>query len=211
MYKKQLIFQKIICFAALIISALVFVYSVGIMTDLYETLGAFVIKPSALNSDDPFDVKHATLVQGSRIVYDMQGFAGEIVVVSIVLILMALTLFITSCQSRRKYYVSNYVSTGLVVVSNIVASIWALVNIFDWKKVYLNTIDFSVGGDYSIQAPLYDVEFVKSTTMFDISIIFFGLLLLATALIVANLIWKIFLMKKENSLLVNSQEVTANA
>ena len=38
MYKKQLTFQKIVCFAMLAAAALVFIYSLGIMTDLYDSL-----------------------------------------------------------------------------------------------------------------------------------------------------------------------------
>lgn len=210
MYKKQLKFQRIICVVMLIVLALVFIYSLGIMTDLYQTLNPFVIEPSALNSNDPFDLKYATTVQGSRIVYDMQEFAGQIVVVAVWLIVLSLTLFVTCCQSRRNYYISNYVSIALVSVGNVVASIWALKEIDFWKSEYLNNIDFTEGGDYFLKAKEKGVEFIESTTMFDLSKLFFGLLLLATALLVANLIWKIILMKNENSLIKKGQEVKAN-
>ena len=38
MYKKQLTVQKILCMAAVIVSAVVFFYALGIMTDLYDAL-----------------------------------------------------------------------------------------------------------------------------------------------------------------------------
>ena len=38
MYKKQVKLHRIICLALLIISAVIFVYSLGIMTDLYDSL-----------------------------------------------------------------------------------------------------------------------------------------------------------------------------
>ena len=38
MYKKQLTLQKILCFLALVSSVVIFLYALGIMTDLYDTL-----------------------------------------------------------------------------------------------------------------------------------------------------------------------------
>ena len=38
MYKKQLTWQKILCFAALAACGLMFVYSLGLSTDLYDGL-----------------------------------------------------------------------------------------------------------------------------------------------------------------------------
>ena len=38
MYKKQIMWQKIICFAAIAAGAVVFLYALGLMTDLYDSL-----------------------------------------------------------------------------------------------------------------------------------------------------------------------------
>ena len=38
MYKKQMGFQKLICILALVAGFVVFLYSLGIMTDLYDCL-----------------------------------------------------------------------------------------------------------------------------------------------------------------------------
>ena len=38
MYRKQVKLQKILCLALLILSAAIFIYSLGIMTDLYDSL-----------------------------------------------------------------------------------------------------------------------------------------------------------------------------
>ena len=41
MYKKQMILQRIVCYVMLIAAALVFVYSLGIMTDMYDSKFAY--------------------------------------------------------------------------------------------------------------------------------------------------------------------------
>ena len=38
MYKKQMKLQRLLCIALIIVCALAFVYSLGIMTDLYDSL-----------------------------------------------------------------------------------------------------------------------------------------------------------------------------
>ena len=103
MYKKQMTFQRIVCFALLIGAALVFVYSLGLMTDLYDAL--YTTIRSANNLD-------RTTVTGSRLYYDMQGFNKTFTGVSIAMILVTLTLFITNTHSRRRYYIGNFITTG---------------------------------------------------------------------------------------------------
>ena len=65
MYKKQVKLQKILCLALLIVSAMIFIYSLGIMTDLYDAL--YTTIRSAKNLDK-------STVTGSRVYYDMQDF-----------------------------------------------------------------------------------------------------------------------------------------
>ena len=38
MYKKQLTVQRVLCLAAIVVSVVLFLYSLGIMTDLYDAL-----------------------------------------------------------------------------------------------------------------------------------------------------------------------------
>ena len=45
MYKKQLTAQKMICLAAIIVSAIFFLYTLGIMTDLYDSLYSTMRNP----------------------------------------------------------------------------------------------------------------------------------------------------------------------
>ena len=104
MYKKQLTVQKILCLAAIIVSAVVFLYALGIMTDLYDAL-----YDTMRNPNDVFQ----TDVPGSIVYYNMQDFNNYFLKYSIGLILLAVLLFITNTHVRRKYYIGNYVATGL--------------------------------------------------------------------------------------------------
>ena len=87
MYKRQLTWQKILCFAALAVSALVFLYSLGLMTDLYDSLYSTMMDPN--NIDD-------TWVTGSQVYYHMQPFNKTLLGYSIGMILLSCLLFITS-------------------------------------------------------------------------------------------------------------------
>ena len=107
MYKKQMTAQKILCLAAIIVSAIFFLYSLGIMTDLYDSLYDTMRNPNDLNQTD---------VSGSIIYYAMQAFNRQLLMLSIGQILLAALLFITNTHSRRRYYIGNYVSTGLFTV-----------------------------------------------------------------------------------------------
>ena len=85
MYKKQLTVQKILCLVAVIVAALVFLYSLGIMTDLYDSLYDTMRNPNNLLKTD---------VPGSIVYYNMQEFNRMFLVDSIGVILLAVLLLV---------------------------------------------------------------------------------------------------------------------
>jgi len=188
MYKKQMTFQRIVCFALLIGAALVFIYSLGLMTDLYDALYSTIRNANNLDR---------TTVPGSRIYYDMQGFNKMLTNASIIMILVTLTLFITSTHSRRRYYIGNFIATGLVLVYNIGASVWAISQLMTYKAQFLQ-IDFEALRKH---AESRNTLYTESTFWFDASFVVFGILLVLTVLLVANLILKVTLMKEEKRLI----------
>ncbi|MCX4357079.1 MAG: hypothetical protein OSJ43_12790 [Oscillospiraceae bacterium] len=196
MYKKQMIFQRIVCAAMLIAAALVFVYSLGLMTDLYDSLYTTIRSPSNLDR---------TTVPGSRIYYDMQGFNSQFTNVSIILILVTLFLFVTNTHSRRKYYIGNFVAIGLSAVFNIGMSVWTFGQIAVYKAQFLQ-IDFEA---LKTHAETMNTLYTDSTFWFDISYAVFGLLLLLTVLLVVNLILKLIVMKEEKRLIGSRKDVRA--
>lgn len=196
MYKKQLVFQRIVCMLMLFASGIVFVYSLGLMTDLYDSLYSTMMNP-----DDYLE----TTVEGSIIYYDMQQFNHNLTYVAIGLILVTLVLFITNTHSRRKYYIGNYIAIGLSVVCNIAASVWALIEVFAYRAQY-QQIDFE---QLKFHSELWNTYYTESTFWFDISVVVFGILLVVTVLLFVNLILKLIMMKEEKRLIGSRKDVRA--
>ena len=193
MYKKQLTFQRILCFAVLIVCAAVFVYSLGIMTDLYDSLYNTIRNPEKLEK---------TTVTGSRIYYDMQGFNRNFLHYSIALLLLAVLLFITGTHRRRKYYIGNFVSVGIFSAAAIAFSVWAHTEIEAFKAQFLQ-INFE---ELAAHAAKKKSLYTESTFWFDIHYLIFGLLLLLTLLLILNLFWKKNLEREEQALIGTGKE-----
>lgn len=192
MYKKQMVLQRYLCLAVLIVSAVVFVYSLGIMTDLYDSLyGTYR--------------RGKTSISGAEVYMDMQGFNKLFLRFSIGMILLSVLLFITNTHSRRRYYVGNYFAVGLFSAAGIAFSVWAHSQIEVFKAQFLS-IDFEKLRDHAASRKTL---YTESTFWFDIHYLIFGLLLLAAVLLIANVFWKRRLMKEEQALIVRGKEAAA--
>ena len=198
MYKKQMTFQKIVCMFVLIASALVFVYSLGICTDLYDAFSKAVMYP-----DDP---EYTTsYVEGAMVYYDMFGFNSMFTKLSIGVILVTLILFITNTHARRKYYIGNYIAVGLSTVANIGISIWCIPQIMNYKKQY-KQVDFEALKAFSKDwGTLYIGP--EDTFWFDVSFLVFGILWLASCLLILNVVWKVIMMKAEENAIGRRKDV----
>ena len=197
MYKRQLKTQKAVCFFALAASVIIFLYSLGIMTDLYESL-YFTIR----NPDNPA----RNPVAGALIYYDMQGFNKQFLYAGIVLILTSVVLFITNTHVRRRYYIGNVAATVLHVVASTAVVVWAHAQILTFKTQYLNEVDFEALLDFSQKRNTY---YTESTFWFDIHTLVFAIAIVANVLLIANLIWKFQLMKQEKQLVEAGKGATA--
>jgi len=197
MYKKQMKLQKAVCLLVLITSVIVFLYALGIMTDLYESL-YFTIR----NPENP----DRNPVAGSLIYYDMQAFNKQFLHVGIGLILASLLLFITSTHVRRRYYIGNVIAVAVNVVANVVAAFWASAQIKAFKAQYLSTVDFEALADFASKRNTY---YTDSTFWFDVHTCVFAISIIASVLLVANLIWKFQLMKEEKQLVEAGRRAAA--
>ncbi len=196
MYKKQMKLQRIACFLAIAAGALVFLYVLGMMTDLYDMLYTMVPMP-----DDPSSVK----VAGAMIYYDMQGFNRTFLRVAIGLLLAACLLFVTNTHSRRKYYIGNYAAIAIDAVANVAAALWAHGQIAAFKDQYLTTVDFE-----QLERRLSRAgTFTDSTFWFDAHLGVFAFALIAAALLVVCAVWKAQLMKNERKLIEAGKAVSA--
>ena len=191
MYKKQVKLQRVICLFALIAAVVMFIYSLGMLTDLYDSLYPMMRNPDNLEETD---------VPGSIIYYDMQGFNHQLLIASIALILLAACLFISNTSSRRKYYIGNYSATAVNVIAEIGVAVWAHLQVSAFRQQFITTVDFESLDMWSQiwETPAMTAE---STFWFDIHYLACALLVLAAALLTMNVIWKRKLMKSEKALL----------
>ena len=196
MYKKQVALQKVLCAGLLIICALIFLYSLGIMTDLYGALYNTIRNPDKLEK---------TTVTGSRIYYDMQPFNRNFLHAAIGMILLCVLLFLTNTHSRRKYYIGNYAAIGLFTAGGIAFTAWAHQEIEAFKAQFLQ-INFEELAEHAAKKKSL---YTDSTFWFDIHYVIFGLLLLGILLLLANMIWKMKLMKDEQALIQKGKEAVA--
>lgn len=210
MFNKQLRFQRILAFVMLALSALTIVYALGFMTDIYRLLFR-TYDPDKEGSKYSSPYPTVTMpdgtertVTGGKLFYDMQDFNRTLLVCAIVVLLVCLANFITNGQKRRNYYIGNYMAVGLISVTNIVVSVVCMSGIADWRAKYLTEVDFEALKVYCGDKYYY----TDSTLWFDMGFVMFAVLLVATALLVANMVWKILLMNKEKQML-NGGEVAA--
>lgn len=194
MYRKQLRFQKLICLLCVIAAAITFVYALGILTDIFDGLSL---------ATDPKKPDNDGRVAGSTIYFRMQPFNATFVNLSLVLILLAALLFLMNTHVRRKYYIGNYVSTVLYSVSAVALMIWSHLKIEAFKIEYLTKVDFEALKEL---CELKNKPFIKSTTMLDLHYAVAVIVLIAAAGLVANMVWKIKLMKAEKALLTAGEE-----
>ncbi len=196
MYKKQLTAQKMICLAAIIVSVIFFLYTLGIMTDLYDSLYDTMRNPSNVYQTD---------VPGSIVYYNMQEFNRYFLVYSIGQILLGVLLFITNTHCRRKYYLGNYIATGLFAVGAVANTLFGHHYIQIFRAQFLE-VDFAALKEH---AELWGTLYTESTFWFDLHYAVFALLLLAGALLVANAFWKANLMKEEQQLVEQGRGTAA--
>ncbi len=192
MYKKQVKLQRIICLALLIISAVIFVYSLGIMTDLYDSLYSTYRRGKSS-------------IEGAGVYMDMQDFNKNFLLASIGMILLSALLFVTNTASRRRYYIGNYCAIGIFSAASVALVVWAHGQIEAFKAQW-QTIDFAALADHAAKRKTL---YTESTFWFDIHYVIFALLLIGTVLLIANAIWKSKLMKEERTLIGQAKEAAA--
>ncbi len=194
MYKKQLGFQKIACMLAVVTAAVWFVYSLGMITDIYDALYFTMMDPDDLTQ---------TLVPGSILYYDMQGFNKAFLYVSIGLILLSCLLYLTNTHIRRKYYIGNYVATGLYSVATVATVVWTSLQIEAFKVQFLTTVDFAALKTWSESLP--SIKYTESTFLLDLHWGVAALAVVSVAMLVYNSVWKMKLMREEDALVAGKE------
>lgn len=188
--KNQMKAQKIVCYLVLISCALAFVFGVGLSTTAYHLYQA---KAYGVESNDIFN--------------KIQPFNKQLVSLIVVMIVTTLTLFITNTHKRRKYYISNFISTAITSIVCIVCSIIGLVGTLKFKTMFLTYTDFEAW-KIADQKKGGILNYTESTFWFDINVFASIFVILTVLLLIGNMIWKIILMKEEKALLSGQRYIT---
>ena len=194
MYKNQMILQRITSFLLLAAAVLVFVYSLGLMTDVYESY-------YLISSYDPV-WDPLFYVEGSDIYFTMQDFNKQLTAAGIVLILSAVSLFVFRSHDRRKYYIANYITIGANAVLNILVVTWMRTEVLNYRAQF-NKIDINRVNEV---AELLAMEIKPSTFWFDASQFVAITVICVTVLSIINLGLKIALMIGERNLVKQGLE-----
>ena len=152
---------------------------------------------------------------------DIQGFNDILMYFGIVMILLAVLLYIASCNRRRNYYITNYVATGVCAGGNIVLSIVAIALNSVWLGKFKN-VDFASWLQYNADGAAEDVaaglgvpegysHFSDSTLWFALGYVVYAIVIIASVLLILNLVWKIKLMQGEKKLLNGAATVKDEA
>ena len=202
--KAQMKFQKWMCLVMLIVGALGLLYAFCYMTGSLSELGYSINQTGAVRTSKFVARKgyHDALLYD-----DIQGFNTLMMYFGIAMILLAVVLYITASNKRRNYYVSNYVATGLCAGGNIVMSLVCLIMNASWRSEFLK-VDFEswkAFNESGVELGLItETHYGDSTAWFDVGFAVYAIIIVASVLLVLNLIWKIMLMKGGKQLLSNS-------
>ncbi len=201
--KTQMKFQKYLCLVMLILGALSLAYAFFYLSGSMAELGQN--RRIEQGSEEQF-VSTFTAVDGK---YDyklyelIQPFNNTLMYCGIVMVLLAVVLYVTACNKRRNYYISNYVAIGACAGTNIVMSIVLMALNASWKSKFLN-VDFDAwyaSQQFYIEHMPESAHYSESTLWFDLGFVVYALILAASLILVFNLVWKILLMRGEKKLL----------
>jgi uncharacterized membrane protein len=137
---------------------------------------------------DPNDV--VGYVEGAYVYYDAQDFNRAMLILSVFMILLAVSLFVFFSQKRRIYYRSNYIVTGLYAVYSVVVAVVMLVCIIPLRDDYLYGVDWAQYKQITEMPGFQGVyAYVQSTFWFDFGIVLaIALILLSVCLALNSLV-----------------------
>lgn len=196
--KTQMKCQKKLCLILLILAALSFVVALGYETGVLYGFGTTL--SSNATSDPKVNSKFAA---GGQLYIDSYEFNQMLMILGIVLILAVVCLYITATNSRRNYYISNYVVSILVIAIFIGISVYVMVNNASYlSRVYEVLADEEAMEWYANRASILSTcKYSENIFMFIATFVVYALDILGAIALALNLVWKHKLMKGEKELL----------
>lgn len=183
--KTQMRFQKTLCLLTLIMSAITIVYAFAFCTGGLATVA------------DIYDYQNDRFNAYVTFYYS-QMFNTVLLVLGIVFLVFVAVMYITACQKRRNYYISNYVVSIGIAAYMAVFAILGIAFIAATQSMFITQIDWDAF--YSIDTDRFQHS-GNSQVMFYIGYVVYVLVIFNALAVVYNLIWKIKLMKGEKALL----------
>lgn len=188
-------FQKILSLVTLIVAALCFVFTMAFLTGGMGNVHYYIEVSGTVVTDK---------INALNFFNAAQSFVDGSLILSIIFILAVAVVYATATNSRRNYYVTNYVAVGIVVVAALVITIYSFIGISNVMNLFYNDIAWESGTNggnnyaekFNEQYPLD-----KSALSFVLGYILYAIVVVDVIAWVLNLIWKIKLMKGEKALL----------
>ena len=190
-------FQKILSLVSLIFAAVILVYSFSFSSGMLFEIQAYA--------------KPQYTVSGANELAEFAKKANNIMVImSVVLLLCVVVIYITQTNKRRKYYITNYIAIGLLVLYTLACSITFLVLIArtftlcsqvdtaKWLE-YVEALEFGE----RLNPQNYSLSKVSLILGIVVAVLMFAFI----AVWVFNAVIKIKLMKGEENLLKDSAPV----
>lgn len=225
--KTQIKYQKILTLVTLILAALTTVFALFFCSGILNAIRNYTkeysptliveldgVRYVTLTGDEVVDgngaVANNDLIGAEALFSYTQGINIVLLIMAIVFILLVAFAYITRCNARRNYYVTNYVAIGILVAYVVTFAITLLVimchtlalvneiNFDVWEQLYEVATKNVQTGKTTYSNPHY---YSKDITTCILGIILVFVLLADAAAWVLNAIWKTKLMQGEKALL----------
>lgn len=213
--------QKAIIISLFAVSIILFVYSLLYFTPFYD---AYLIDNSAVfakndlasyginiqNYIDQYpDAIAYNVVFGSKsvkginvgyftvdLMSSMQSFNKALFAIAFFGIVGSLILFIYRSQKRKRYYITNFITVGIVIAFDLFASIFTLINIFKYMNIFSTQFNYEITNAYqtSVYSPGSDV--INYFSFQGFSWVFIVGIVLCVICILIAVLGIVFLVKK---------------
>ncbi|MDE7086947.1 MAG: hypothetical protein K2O67_02020 [Clostridia bacterium] len=178
-------------------AALSFVLGVLFTSGILEKVRFYATEALSV---DPITNQPIHDIIGADALYNYSQHMNNVfVIMAIILILAVVTLYITATNKRRNYYVTNYVSIGIVVAFSVAFAIFLMAMCGTCISL-ANQIDMAQWKTLS-ETSGYPSGYSENYATIILGFILAVIILLEAAAWVLNLLWKIKLMKGEKALL----------
>lgn len=174
----QMKFQKIVIKSVFFLAAISVFYSLIFASQLYGFIDV---------SDSSGDI-------GYYMFEKIQPFNKMLFTLTVAYLLVSISLLVFFSQSRRNYYITNYVAIGVTAVFGVALSVYALIEIFAFMAEFM-TIDFIAVNEYLSSNNIPTMTSVPWS--FVLGIVVFVLNVVANLASVCNAVWKTKEMKKD--------------